>query len=508
MAVAAGWAAYRDPGAITRGDTLTKSGEEYARAWGYYRNAGDQVYTPAYLTGRELYRYTRLLINPVPPIVSFYEDHLFPSSPEVRNGQLLATPLAPETDDALAAAIGQLDQWSNWLSEALRLVRFCAATGDVLVENVDELDREKVTHRIVWGAWVDQSALTLDTQGNVKAYAIEYRAWDVERKENYTYRKEVNEAEFRYLKDGRPHDYEPKAEGRTGVGVITNPYGFVPAVWVRHTDDGHARGLPAVWNPDKIDELNSLVCHQKDRTRKGMEGAKVVATDGSIKSVTGASGESRAGESGGITAFDTRQDWMLLKMGADGKVFDLDSGFDPTKADSQIKRLLDSFEGDYPELQAAAVIRQNTQLSGAALERMLAPSQAKLDRAAANYHQQVIKLKQMAVAIAGWRANGQGWTRRDNQQALFKKFNLNSYRDGALDFGLRRSLLISPTADEDEALKLKQAARATQIRTLTGTLDEKQLILAGYTEEEAKAKMAEIRAKTPPVAGGTGNDSL
>lgn len=477
-AYTAGLQAWGDPTSVGRARTLQQRVLDYQIAWLYYRNkmfSSDVGTFADYLEDRGLYQYTRLIFNPVPQVVGFYEDHVFPAPANVRaleDGTQLVTAVMDTTPDDLTEAIAQLDQWGNWQSESYRAVRFCGATGNVLIEGVDDLEREKITHDIRWPGVVKD--LVLDAQGNVKSYAVEYRTTDS--KGEYTYRKEVTAEEFRYYRD----DQLFTPEGRTAA-IEENPYGFVFAVWVKHIDDGSDYGCSAVWNIDKVDELNSLASHAHDHIHKLVESPKVLATKGSIVPITGA--DQTEGEDE-ISPHDTRRDWMLLKAPEGTSVLDLSGTLKLAEADPYIARLLESFSADYPELQAHEVIKQNSQLSGAALERMLGPAQAKLDRACANYFQQIIKLRQMGVAIAGWRVNKGGWKQRTEQQKRFQPFGLESYAAGQLNFGIKRSLLVEATEAETEELLTKKATRAVQ---LEGLIDEQEgLRIAGYSDEQAE----------------------
>lgn len=473
--IAAGRRAFRDLGYTARLAAKADLTGEYGRAWAYYRN-DEAVYASTYLTAYSLYKYTRLIYNPIPMIIDFYVDHIFNSGTSgfaLDDGTQLVTPLLDSTPDELKAAVAQLDQWTNWQSETSRLIRYGAVTGNVLIEVDDDLEREKVLSCIVWPGQVAE--IELDATGNVKAYMLEYKVYERARNTYYIFRKEVDSETIRYYRDDKID--RARADG----GQIENPYGFTPAVWCKHVDNGGDAGDPAVWNITKVDEINSLASHQHDRTHKAIEAGKAIATDGDFSVVSGGSGSTADG--GRITPYDTRSDFLLLKMPATSSVHDLDSQFNPALADPQIDRMLQSFERDYPELQVQEVIQNKAQVSGAALERMLAPSQAKLDRAFNNYAQQVIKLKQMQIAIAGWRLKSGDWKRRTTQQAYFAPFDLESYERGALNFGLKRSLLVQSTPLEEEELKAKRVELA---KNLDGLVDERtRIIEAGYSEERA-----------------------
>jgi hypothetical protein len=258
-----------------------------------------------------------------------------------------------------------------------------------------------------------------------------------------------------------------------------NPYGFVFAVWIRHKDDGGNIGVPAFTHWDKVDEVNSLGSHLHDNIHKEVESAKLISTPDEVLPIIGATQNPKTKR---ITAGDTRLDWMVLKTGAGAAVHDLSGQLKLADAHPYLKGILESFSDDYPELQAAAIIRENSQLSGAALERMLTPAQNKLDGSQANYNGQLVKLRQMQMAVAGMRFNGGGWKQKTEQQKKFADFDLRTYEKGKLDFNLQRSLLVQSTEAETEDLLQKKATRAT---TLEGIVDSReQLSIAGYNDEQ------------------------
>lgn len=476
----AGRAAWADPLSQDRALSLEARNDEYGNAWLYYTNA---MFSPelgawdAYLSARGLYKHTRLIYNPIPLIVTFYEDNIFAPADEsavLDDGTQLITNVFDQTPDELKAAIAQLDQWGNWQSEAVRLARFGGVTGNVLVEIEDDVDKQRVYHSIQWPTRV--KSLMLDRVGNVQAYELQYQVQDGDTR--YTYRKVVTKESFSYFRDDRP--FIP--EGKTAE-VEPNPYSFVPAIWIRHINDGSDSGRPAFGNIGKVNEVNSLASHTHDHIHKSIEAHKIIATDGEIKPIIGGSGEVNKAGQGYIKPYDPRLQWMVLKTPAGASVLDLAGVLKLAEADPYLERALKSFVSDNPELQAGEVIQQNSQLSGAALERMLAPAQKKLDRACAEYFTQVIKLRQMQVAIAGWRISVGDWSQRSGAQAKFAPYGLDSYAAGDLNFGIKRSLLIEATEAENEDLMLKKATRAT---TLEPIVDEQEALrVAGYSEQEA-----------------------
>lgn len=448
----------------------------YWQGFSYYRNLQfsrrDGYDWSGYLSSRELYKHTRLIYNPVPAIVDFYADNIWQAA---RNEKFesLVTPLSDKTDEALMTAIAQLDQWGNFLAEKSKIIRYGAATGNVLIEGEDSLEREKVTHKVVWAGYV--SDLTLDDQGNVLSYTVEYDVWDNDAKRTYRFKKVVDRETFRYFKNDLPFDYPGKQ------AVMDNPYGFCFAVWIRHTDDGGNYGLPACVNLDKVDEVNSLASHLHDNIHKEIESGKIIGVDdpATIQVLTGGN----RNRDGSINEVDPRLERVLLAAKGQVSVSDLSGLLKLAEAHPYLRDLLISFGDDYPELEYRQILKEKGgTMSGVALERLLTPAQNRLDGAQANYNQQLIKLRQMQIAVAGYRVNNGDWSSRTAQQSLFKPFNLDSYAKGVLDFQLKHSVLIKPTEDEIEETLTKKASRAKQ---LEGVVDRReQLSVAGYSDED------------------------
>jgi hypothetical protein len=489
MAMSEAWKVFSDPESRIRDLSIDDRKKYYGHAWDYYRgemfSRRNGANWTIYLATRELYKHTRLIYNPVPQIVDFYVDNLWqPAANE--DFESLVTPVTDKTDEKIIAAIAQIDQWSNFLSDAPKIKRYASATGNVLIEGIDDPVREKVLHRTIWPGYV--ADIELNATGDVQAYTLEYDFYDRATKSNFRFKKIVTKDTYSYFKDDKP--FIP--EGKTSA-VEPNPYKFCFAVWIRHTDDGSDYGLPACKDFNKVDELNSLASHLHDNIRKTIESPKLISTDEDVLPLIGATKNPTTKT---LVPQDPRLNWVVFKTKSGAGVHDLAGSLKLEEANPYLKDCLTSFTDDYPELQAATIIRENSQLSGAALERMLGPAQNRLNGVQPNYNQQLIKLRQMQLAVAGMRANGGGWSTSDSQKDVFKPFGLQSYERGDLNFSLKRSALVQSTEAEDEDLLIKKAQRAT---TLEGIVDgREQLSIAGYSDEqideieERKKKAAEL----------------
>lgn len=485
MGISAGLAAFRDPESQVRDMTREQRVEFYSTAWNYYRNQQfsrrNGVDWTDYLAARELYKKTRLIYNPVPSIVDFYVDNIWRAA---RNDafESLVTPASTKTDDKLLAAIAQLDQWGNFLAEKSKIIRYAAATGNCLVEGIDDLDRQKILHKTIWPGYVTE--IQLNDTGDVLGYTLEYDVYDAAVGGTYRYKKVVTKDSFLYFKD----DYSFVPDGKTAAEE-PNPYGFVFAVWLRHTDDGFDYGLPACMHLDKVDEANGLGSHLHDNIHKAVESPKILSMDGEAVPIIGGTVDKKTGI---ITPNDPRLNWVVLKTKPGATVADLAGSLKLAEAHPYLKEMLASFSDDYPELQAASIIKENSQLSGAALERLLGPAQNRLNGVQANYNQQLTKFRQMGIAVGGFRAKNGGWQGESKQRDAFKQFDLGSYEKGDLDFLLMPSVLVQNTEAENEDLLIKKASRATSMQGLVDT--QEQLSIAGYSTE----KIAELESRMKP----------
>ena len=443
---------WNDPAGMTTRQQYMTQVAVYEYRWHLYRNSifDDAATWYQYRRQYGLYRYIRPIYNPVTRLVDFYAGIVYPGvlaidGKRLPDGTPLAIPLASDINPALANAIGQLWQWSNWQTGKNLFVRYGAALGDVMVEVLDEVDRGKVTFDIIWPGMV--ADLELDSTGNVKSYAIEYEAED-EYGKSYEYRKVVDEDWIVELKDGEEFQYDENVPA-----TRPNPYGFAPAIWCKHTDMGGNHGSPAVRNANKIDELNEIASHAHDRAHAVLSSPILVAGKG-VQSLTSEVTEGKRVATQDMTnPGGGRESVKILKADDGGmSTVQLPEG----EALNYIAKLMEEIENDHPELSMYNELRQMSQVTGPGAERMIGDAASYIQDARANYDTQTIKLMQMGIAIAGWRLNNGDWGRTPTrQQQAFAPFDLESYAVGELDFEIMPRPITGVaklTADEQRAL--------------------------------------------------------
>lgn len=507
-AIKAGVAAWRGPqSATTATDDVRSRLNLY---WSYYENSTfeDVVTWANYRANYVLYRNIRSIYNPTRRLVNFYVAQVYPGvlsedATKLPDGVAIAIPFSEDTDDALKMAVAQFWQWSNWQSGNKLLVRYGGATGSCLVEVVDNVERGKVTAAVRWpGLLADRAkddgpALILDDVGNVKFYALEYEATD-ERGDTYTYRKEVSQEFITEWNNEDVTFQEP------------NPYGFVPAVWCKHIDEGWGvdgegvYGAPAISGSiGKIDELNGIASHGHDQIDMLIDSPGIISSDGGIGRIGEQSSNIAANRSvaqdefastGATSAMRTLRR-LLLKSPKGAAWIPLTGNLQPDQIIPAMDHLLLEIEHDFPELGMYQELRKMSEVTGPGAARMMGDVYSRVLEVSSNYDTQSIKLFQMAAAIGGfrYRENREGWRLRTEAQAKFAPFDLDSYARGDLNMAIMPRPLIPMTEDDTISLtgkRLDNAAKAQKIFN-----DDKVLELAGISDEAERAEILREREK-------------
>lgn len=436
MATQAFIRAYSDPGGEQARASFASRASQYEYYWQWYSNSvyEDLGVWGAYKNRYRLYRYLRGLYNPAARLVDFYVGAVYPGRLQYDPGAPLsgtrnAVPFGADIPPLLHSAIGQVWQWSNWQQGQALMVRYGAALGDVFVEVVDDLDRRKVLLNVCWPGWLDD--VVLDNTGNVKAYTLSYQAQDEDGK-SYHYRKTVTGETI------------TEYHGKKLQNETPNPYGFAPGVWIKHRDEGGDHGAPAYRHIGKWDELNSLAAHLHDQDHKLMAAPVIIGGSGGVTKLYGAA---KGANTADLTVPEQGQESLnVLKGPADTSVQTIT--MDVSAVLAHMQQLIGEIEADHPELTMYRALRDMSSVTGPAAQRLVGDVAGLVDSAQAAYDTQSTKLFQMAVAIAGWRANSGAWGALDRQQRKFTPFGLDSYTRGDLDLTILARPLIALTEGE------------------------------------------------------------
>jgi hypothetical protein len=484
-------------GAMTGAVTGWRGGEQaisplsrnqmYALNWAYFDGSAFNAAwkRQGVFKNQRVYNDTRLVFKHVASIGTFYQSLVYQGplatdGKRLPDGSLGAIPIDPQTgdkkqDEAIRAAIAE--EWSRWNWQHTMTLRplYTSVLGDVLTEIRDDPSRHSVQPEHIWpGHVVD---LVLDSVGNVKAYVLEYRTTIIENGQEQTilFRKEVDKASFRYYRDDRPWT----EADRHGDAEQENPYGFVPAIWDRHkvvwdtaTGTISPRGLSAFEDSRQaLNELNSMLSHAMDYQSK-----QFAAPIG----VRGTSGSAQ------FTP-EQREKLRLYELGENG-------GFDVLQFDigqtlELLKWIKDGILEENPEASFYHDLREMTSLTGPAVERALGDAVSRVNLARAGQDPNTVKLHQMATAIAGYRLSRGDWENPTPRDKVFAPFDLDSYKDGALDM----TILARPVVPMNAAERLQMALDFERVQYVDTWVD------LGLDETEAE-KRVKARQETATVA--------
>ncbi len=438
--------------------------DRYAFLWSFY--AGSWRSDPAIVKQRRsdprIYQRSRLLWNLARSVTrlyaqAVYQGDLSTDGKPLPDGTGGAIPIDPQTgteagDDALRRACAELWSIWRWRQHMALGPKYAAILGDCLIELVDDLGRGVVEPKHVWPGYVTD--IQIDLVGNVKRYTLEYlvtvpesRAYGKTTKADaYRFRKEVDGAAFRYYRDDHPAAF-PELGIRNAEEP--NPYGFAPAVWLRHEIVPGVRGLGAFEAAIQTErEINGLLSQALDYQRKqfaapvGVKGGALRRGDVVAKP---ASADPWADADAAAQSLD------LLPMTDAGEFVTV--SFDIGQTVEMIGKLEDALVAEFPEARYGQQILEATQVTAPGAERMLGPIVGLVRAARASHDPQMVKLMQMPIAMTGQRlANGDYPgaivdARRARYDA-FRPFNLESYGRGGLDFSIPDREVIPQSQDE------------------------------------------------------------
>ena len=485
---------FQDPSTIYAPSTFRDYTPSYDLLWYYYANQMFDRYNKLsqdYIGRYGLYRNIRMIENPVHNLVEFYAGQIYPGvltedGSDFPGGVQSAIPFSKKTSSALKAAIAQIWKWSNWQAKKSVEVRYGAALGDVFVEVVDDVEGGKVYLDVQWPGFICD--LELDHMGNVKAYVMEYRVEEREIQDNglyqtvdtYMYRKSVDQESIKIYRDNQL------------VSSTPNFYGFAPAVWIKHSDCGTDHGSPAITGSmEQVDELNNTLSQVNDQIKRAVQNPRLLSTKSPNMIVRYFDNNKRAASTEIPRPNSDQEEALIMTAPDDTKVQSLLGDLNIADASREIDRLEAIIEKAHPELSFYHMLREMTQLTGPAADRIVGDVKAKVYEAMSSYDNANISLFGMAAAVAGMREDegAGGWAQRTPQQQKFASFNLDSYKAGNLDMAIMPRPLLTPTRTE-QAQEKQTIWQAVKVATDAGVPLETALEdVAGLTPEQIQKLM-------------------
>lgn len=406
------WAASQ--GAATLGGLTPR--EYYGLLWQFYLNS---VYLGApnedpfrvldkYIVSQDLYINIHGIFNPTMRLVEFYVANIFGGrlDKQAGDGSRLPTAIPILTEnESIRPALANLWRWSNWSIKKSLLTRYGVALGNVGLMPIDDLARQQVILDVI-PPW-EVTGLQLDLRGNVIYWRQSYTYLDGE---GYTrlYTIEIDKERFRTYRDERLFAYD----GNPG-SEWSNPYGFVPVVWIKHKEAGGDLGLCAFHSTiPKINNLNDQASHLADQIKKLVHVQWLL---------TGTQEPS----SGTFQSADGSVSQVWSTTNPDAKAIPLNDQFDIGGVVDALKAQMDEIKEDHPELTFAK-IREKMGGSGdmpaRAVRLALHDAVTLVEEARVQYEDGLTRAQQMALTIGGLR-----------KYKDFEAFDLDSYERGEID---------------------------------------------------------------------------
>jgi hypothetical protein len=434
----------------TQGRQFLPTIGRYDLAEAYYANAAyDAAGRPGVRAGRAgLSRAVRPVLSLAKPAVDWWPGHVYPGTwtrdgLRTSSGRPNRVPYDDDTPEEVRMAVQQALTWGNWGSEILVYAFLGALYGEVFVEVQIDPERQKVYPKVVNPRYVCDVAC--NDSGDVVSYRIDVPQWDRDRQTTYLYGKVVAKETVTTLKDGYPFDYD-------GLGAERpNWWGFAPAHWVMHRNLGgmHGGSVLDALTP-LIDELNGLQSSTDDFIHKFVDQYYIVASDDPTGFKAMIDTIRKAGSTDDAAAARATSELIRLLPGPPGAAaFPLIANLGLGEASVHFDRIMANIDRNWPEVVLSEKLQDMQQVTAPGALPLVQDVQQKLDDACANYDLGTVKMGQMCLAILGEilkRPRLYGWaTDATPQLDKFRPFDLRSFDDGEIDFGLTPRDLIPRT---------------------------------------------------------------
>ena len=380
--------------------------ELYELLEAYYENNGLYDYMSYTMHASAIWKEAlKSLRNPAGRVTEFYPMHLWPGTlPE-------ALPIVTD-NQRIVEAIQQVWKWSNWAANKQLAARWLALYGDMFIKVAQSDDLGQVYFQLIEPEYVtsfdkdhrdfltyirvDIPRTQREADGSLRHYtytevwdkpAVSFRAWEHERGPDDSVEQLGRPILERVLAPGNGPDF---------VGVD-----FVPFVHAKFRDIGDERGVGAfTLSLDKIDEVNrkaTRLAQMIFRYNKALFALRANGVDASGRPlpaprIGGATGDAGAGDT--IELGDDR----LLRLPGTSELQSLVPPVDYQAHLDALKADLDELEQDLPELTYYR-LRETGNLSGRALQLLLAPAIKKAEEARGNAEAALIRANEMALSI-------------------------------------------------------------------------------------------------------------
>ena len=325
----------------------------YALYWAFYENTAYRnihTWATSYRQQQALYRYVRGIYNPSYRLGEFWKAHLWGGrlDPEAGDGKETPSAIPIITDnEKLRPAIAQVWKWSNWAINKQITALHGAILGDVVLQVVDDIQRQKVYLQTVHPGLLKD--VDIDAWGNVKGYEIEETRENPMRPGYTAVYRETAERDGQSVVYKTYLDGAPYAWGDNELAEWSEPYGFIPMVLIQHNNVGLDFGWSEIHaGRPKFQEVDDLASKLSDQIRKMVDAPWLMS---------GMEKPRNAPRAGAGTAPTTdnpnpgREEQNVLYAPQGATAQPLVAPLDIGATAQYIASILAEIERDYPELQ-------------------------------------------------------------------------------------------------------------------------------------------------------------
>ena len=465
----------------------------YQLLWSYFASGvyDTDINTSAlgYKAQKAFYKYIRELYNPAYRIGSFYQAKVWGGRLDfetgddgiVRAGMTGALPIMGASDE-LRAAIAVLWQDSNWKTKRNIIPLLGSVLGDVLIEVVNDAEREKVYLKPVHPAKVRE--LNVDQYGNVKGYVLEYnRTDDLNPNMESLYTEEVFREDesvvYTLYKNGSPYNWGGE------FAQWYEPYGFVPMVSIQHKDMGLDWGFSEAFPKLQLfGEIDDQASKLNDQIRKIVDaqyvamGANAPTSTPNTTNTAATATKPRPGREESRIIYIPGENVTLEPLVADLNISD---------ALENIRFIAEQLEKEFPELALSKMQDIGGNISGRAIRLLQSAPKGKITAVRDSYDDALVRAQKMAVAIGGY-----------SGYSGYEGFTLGSYESGALNHSIGERDVFARDVMDDLEIAKAQAETFTIINTASGA-DAGVELVPHLTNEQKDALTG--GATLSPLAG-------
>jgi len=424
----------------------------------------------------------RSISSIAPAVAQWWSDNLFgtawtPDGLPTADGQANAIDYDNDTPEEVRLAVQQAITWGGNIIDSIRDA--CPKLGNGLIEIVEHVSEDGPRGNKVFPDYVHPAnvvEVNFNERGDITSYRLAIPMTD-DTGQPYLRGKLVTKTEIVTFRDEHEHSFDGVPSRQP------NSFEFVPAAWIGHqpVEGGSYFGLPAIhYGMATVNAYQSQLSDIADYISRLVRQPVLLSTaepKRMIEYLVAVKQSQMTDRSEG----ELVSQWHESKARSDRETINYQPAPKDTTAtnvmsnlglgdaDPHIARTWEELETIFPEVVLDRKLLDQQQVTGPGARFLVSAVQTKLNRRASTYDRAIVKIGQMCCAIAGELIDQGAWglpSQLTRQQQKFLPFDLRSYEQGDLDFGIQPRVLLKPTIGElaDEATKLERLSTPMGLR--------------------------------------------